>query len=109
MKIFFSDYEADEHVSAEAPREVSLQDALAQFEALSDEEGCFFGIIDDKEQTLQFMYNDDGTLLIDVPLLELEGSLKRDSTSFEECRQLILDSERGIQVKRIPDMTFEPW
>jgi hypothetical protein len=109
MKIFYSDIRTDEHVPADSPKDVDITEALALFDNLSDAEGCFFGVLDAEERTLQFMYNKDGSLYIDMPLPARSGSACKDGASFEECRKMIIDFSLGLAPDSIPGLSFEPW
>lgn len=109
MKLFFSDYTADRHVSADEALDVAFTKVLEEFESLTDEDGCFLGIMDDKEQVLQFIYNNDGTLSIDIPVPEKEGSFHRGSASFEECREILIASKHGVRIEAISGLAFQHW
>lgn len=109
MKLFFSDYTANRHVSADEPLDVDLAGVLKEFDSLTDEDGCFLGIVDDKEQVLQFIYNSDGSLSIDIPVAEKKGSFHRDSASFEECRKILIAAQGGVRVDAIPGLAFQHW
>ena len=109
MLIFFSDYEAATFVPAEIPREVTLMGALTEFDALSEEQGGFFGVITADSSVVQFMYDESGELLIDVPIKARGGSLQRSSASFGECRELIIAVAQGLRVESIPGLEFVSW
>ena len=109
MKIFFSDYDVDIHVSADEPREVKLNEALAEFESLPEIEGCFFGVIDEQDRVIQFIYNADGRLDVDIPLEERQGSLCKKGVSVDECRKLVIDCEKGVRIDAISGLEFQPW
>jgi hypothetical protein len=108
FKMFLSDYDDDRHIPSQSPVTRTLQEAMDEFENLSDSEGCFFGLIDESGNIVQFMWNADHSLTVDIPRPAQGGSLKKQA-SFDECLALLASFGNGIHVNRIPGLTFEAW
>ncbi|MDP9196765.1 MAG: hypothetical protein M3O22_08410 [Pseudomonadota bacterium] len=108
MKIFYCDYGTGKDVEAENPLSVSPEEALDLFADLSPCEGSFFGVIDTEDRTIQFMWNEDMTLHLDIPQPENNGSLT-GTVSFEDAETIILDISKGKDPATIGGLVFLPW
>lgn len=108
MKIFFSDYEIGEHIDGEEAIIVSHEDILSKFDEISDLEENFFGIIDNSNITIQFYWEEDGSISIDIPIPQKKGSLTKKS-NHEECRKIIENIDRKIDISAINGLHFQKW
>lgn len=88
MKIFYQNYTTDEGVDGNNPIELNLEETLEIFENLQSEEDNFFGLVDDYQKCIQFVYEDDNTWLIDVPNPPTFENLQAYGT-YDECVSLI--------------------
>ena len=108
MKIFYSDYEVDEHIDGNDPMEFSHEEILSQFDEITDLEENFFGIIDNSNLTLQFYWEEDESISIDIPIPLKKGSLTKKSNR-EECRKIIENLDRKIDINAISGLHFQKW
>ncbi|WP_461532115.1 hypothetical protein [Sinomicrobium sp.] len=67
MKIYYWDYYSDEGIASDTPREADLEFALDVFYGLTDEEDNFFGVVDPKEKSIQFIFVEQDKWLVDIP------------------------------------------
>ncbi|MFH6951368.1 hypothetical protein ACHRV6_22965 [Flavobacterium sp. FlaQc-51] len=68
MKLFFYDYVTEEGFDSNEPMNTDLDTALDIFYELNDEENNFFGLIDDSEKCIQFMFISEDNWLVDIPI-----------------------------------------
>ena len=108
FRVFLMDYERDRDIPAEEPITRTLEETLDEFDRLSDTEGNFLGICLPGGGVVQFIYDDEEGLTIDVPQPERRGSLTR-SASFDECRRIIEGLGRDSSPTAIPGLFFTPW
>jgi hypothetical protein len=66
---FYKD-DGREYINAESPKEVTLEIALTEVEKLPAIWGYFIGLINEKEETIQFVRLDKNAWLIDIPICE---------------------------------------
>lgn len=66
IKLFFWDVASDESINGDNPIAVSLNEALKRFKQLSKEDGSFIGFEFDENWTVQFMYDSNENLFLDV-------------------------------------------
>jgi len=88
---FFKD-DGKEYISAESPKEITLELALAEIDRLPSSEGNFLGLINDKDETIQFIRFEEDGWLIDAPITGEDGysySLQDDSLTTEKVRDIV--------------------
>lgn len=91
MRIFYQDYYTDEGIDANDPIEADLEFALELFYELTDNEDNFFGIINDNNgKSIQFMYVEQDTWLVDIPAIDKKGAWQQH-TDYDGCISLIQD------------------
>ncbi len=94
MKVFLYDIETEyEFDDSETNDETGLDSALDEFYNLSEEEGSFFGIIDDFNNCIQFQFSKNGRWFIDIPNPKESISLQ-SYASYDECVWLIKEIYR---------------
>lgn len=88
---FYKD-DGKEYISAEAPKEVTLEIALTEIDKLSTIEGNFIGFTGEKEETIQFVRFEENAWLIDVPINEkgtYSYSLQDDDLTTERVKDVV--------------------
>ena len=89
MKVFLYDIETDyEFDDSQTNDETDLETALDEFYTLSEEDGSFFGIIDDFDKCIQFAYTENKNWLVDIPNPPSFDNLQAYAT-YDECIALI--------------------
>lgn len=90
MKFFKDDDK--ERISADSPKEVTLEFVLTEIDKLPTIDGNFIGLINEEEETIQFIRFEENSWLIDVPIL-VEGtysySLQDDDLTTEKVKDII--------------------
>lgn len=108
-KFFYSDFcEGKEILSSDA-WDVELKDILHSMDCVLHMPDNFLGIVNDKNQTLQFMVKKDKTILIDIPILkngEYSGSKQKD-TALPECLELVKSLKGGEDFHAL--LSNKPW
>jgi len=91
---FFRD-EGKGRIGVDSPKEVTLEFVLTEVDRLSsltEIEGNFIGLINEKEETIQFIRFEENSWLIDVPILEEDiysYSLQDDELTTEKVKDVI--------------------
>jgi hypothetical protein len=90
---FYKD-DGKQYISGDAPKEISLEAALAEVDRLPFEEdgSRFIGFANEKEETIRFLRFEENSRLIDVPIDE-EGSysysLQDDDLTTEGVKDVV--------------------
>jgi len=106
--LFLTDYARERTIPSQHPLEAPSERVLEEFDRLSDTRGCFLGVIRGDGLTLQFHWNEDSTLLADVPAPDRAGSLAKLAT-HAECRRLLESFLAGAGLDSMPDLVFSSW
>jgi hypothetical protein len=73
------------------PKDITLSIALQEVQSLPTVEGNFVGFINEKDESIQFIHEEDGWL-IDVPIIEkgtFAYSLQDDGLSTETVKNIV--------------------
>jgi len=68
----------------------------------------FLGLIDQFDETLQFVVEDDGTVLVDFIVKGKKGSMTKSGT-VEEFVALVRNIGPSLAAITIPGAVFKPW
>ena len=91
FKFFYTDYCEGKEISGAEAQEAELSAILYSMKCVLHRPDNFLGIVNDRNQTLQFMVEKDQTITIDIPILEngeYIGS-KKKSTHLNECLTIV--------------------
>lgn len=108
LQMFLYDEEREREIPAADPLVVSIEQALDEFDRLSDTADNYIGFVRGDGEVLQFAWNDEGTLDIDIPVPFRDGSFNLRGP-FEECRALIEPFAQGLPRKQIVGLRFDRW
>lgn len=103
LQMFLSDYPRERHIESQQPISVNVSKALDEFDRLSDVEGCFIGFKRKDGRTLQYIWNSDRTVTVDVPQTGERGSLQARGEA-ERLRGLITRFDAGDPVEALPGL-----
>ena len=106
--LFLTDYPRERTILSEHPLETDGARILEEFDRLSDTRGCNLGVVRGDGLTLQLYWNEDSTLLADVPAPDRGGSFAKLGT-HAECRHLLESFLTGAGLDAMPDLTFSSW
>lgn len=88
---FFKD-DGKERIDADSPKEVTLEFVLAEIDRLPTEDS-FLGLVNEKDEIIQFVRFEEDGWLIDVPVGDEEGSysysLQDDDLTTEKVKAII--------------------
>lgn len=88
---FFKD-DGKERIDADSPKEVTLEVVLAEIDRLPTEDS-FLGLVNEKDEIIQFVRFEEDGWLIDVPVGDEEGnysySLQDDDLTTEKVKAII--------------------
>jgi hypothetical protein len=108
-KVFYSLDGGAGQVSSDRPVEMSEADIYTDLLGGLDEDGDFFGLIDDRATTLQVMYKgEDDSYWIEIPCPEKRGSFGC-ALSFDEITDLFKSLPERFSESMIPKLEFESW
>lgn len=108
MKLRMSLYDAVTEADMSA-KSTDLETALQHLTELSPVEGSYIGFdIGDDDGNIQFVYQENGNLLVDVPDEERGGSLQK-TADFDECEKIIRSLYKDTLPENIPGLKFVEW
>ncbi len=108
MQIFYTDYDTDDFIEANNPKDVDLEKAINSFYDLTDSKDNFWGIITPNNLKLQFLFISTDKWLADIPDAERRGSYQKHLT-YNECIVLIKYVYNDTDWKIPGDFVFNPW
>lgn len=107
-KYFYTDYTEGKSLPSTEAWEADKQQILHSMDCVLHMPNNFLGIINTKDECLQFYVNDDRSVSIDIPILEngiYLGSKSQD-TSLERCLSLVESLIGESFIELLPDETF---
>lgn len=108
MKYFYFDEAKKKGIDGGSPRPATESEVLAAWDAMSGQPLSFLGIVNDADVTLQFMWEEDGSMVVDVPAPERSGSWTKTGDA-DECKRIIASFYAGADPTQIDGLTFEEW
>ena len=90
-RYFYADYSEGKEIPSGDAWEANLDQILHSMNCVLHVPNNFFGIVNSKEQTLQFMVEKDRTVTIDIPILEQGKYLgsKQENNSLNYCLEMV--------------------
>ncbi|UUO06865.1 hypothetical protein M4951_00795 [Blastopirellula sp. J2-11] len=108
MKYFYFDEGKQKGIDGGSPKEATLPEVLTAWEAMSGEPLSFLGIVSEAGVTVQFLWEEDESMVIDIPVPDKSGSWTK-SCDAAECQQVIAGFYAGADPTQIDGLTFEEW
>ncbi len=108
MKCYFADVVVGVYIPSSAPVEMECEEILDEWDNLSRTRGSFFGIVPSDLPAIQFYWDDESSVCVDIPFPEQGGSLTKQST-FEECVEIIRAVLEGGDPRKVSGLTFVSW
>ncbi|MDD1795192.1 hypothetical protein LRP50_18855 [Enterovibrio sp. ZSDZ42] len=107
-RVFFCDYCEDKILESKDARKSSLEEILHSMDCVLHMPRNFFGIIDEENNTLQFMVNEDKTILLDIPI-ESKGGSYLGVYRLEDCMLIVKEAgEIPYLIERF-SLEFQSW
>jgi hypothetical protein len=108
FKLFYTDYSKDKHVRSDEAVTETLENITGLMQSLLHEEDNFIGIIDDDNVMLQFMVDEDGSLIVDLPMHDQKGSFTK-KTDLSGCIAIVNSLQGKIDKDQIEGLEFKSW
>lgn len=108
FKLFYTDYSEDKHVRSDEAVTETLENITELMNALLHEPDNFIGIIDENNVMLQFMVDEDGSLIVDLPMHDQKGSLTK-SADLNGCIEIVNALQDSIEIEQIEGLEFKSW
>jgi len=108
FKFFYTDYSTDKHVRSDEAVSETLDNVIGHMQSMLKEPDNFIGLIDENNVMLQFMVEDDGSILVDVPMHERKGSLTKHSDLYGAI-EIVRDLKDVILFEEIDGLEFKAW
>lgn len=108
FKLFYTDYSKDKHVRSDEAVTETLENITELMQSLLHEEDNFIGIIDDDNVMLQFMVDEDGSLIVDLPMHDQKGSFTKKA-DLNECISIVNSLQGKIDKEQIEGLEFKSW
>lgn len=101
-KVFYYDY-TEKRTSGDEPVDMSKDEALEILKTLPVSDGNFFGLDLGDRGIVQFMYDDKGTLMLDIPDPETMESFQQNTT-LDEALKIVGDVYDGKSPDDVKEM-----
>lgn len=108
FKFFYTDYATNQSIRSDEPKDSTLDSIIESMNDVLVAEDNFLGLIDDEDNMLQFMVEEDGSILIDLPNNEQKGSLSKTAT-LAECVEMVKAIQETIAFEDIDGLVFKAW
>lgn len=105
---FYTDYTTDKHIRSDEPQSATLAEIIECMKTLLQEPDNFIGIVDEQDVTLQFMVDDDGSIIVDLPVNDKNGSFTK-SADLDACIAIVNAIGDGIVLDNIEGLSFKAW
>lgn len=108
MKCYLNDAALGFSIPSSEPVEMECAEVLDEWDNLSRARSSFLGLAPPGFPAIQFYWDDDSSVCVDIPFPEQAGSLTKQAT-FEECAAIIEAILRGEDPREVPGLQFAPW
>ena len=108
VKLFYTDYSKDEHVRSDEAKDSTLEEIVECMNKLLHEPDNFIGLIDAEDTMLQFMVEDDGSICVDSPVDDKNGSFTKNAT-LKESVEIVQAIQTAINLDAIKGLQFKKW
>lgn len=106
VRVFYYDEETGDYIDSLQPEVCSKQKALSLFNVLTEIEGSFFGLVNNDNETMQFICVDDDEWRVDIPIPKKDGVLFC-YTDKDACIELIKCLYDNIPITNYVQLEFE--
>lgn len=108
MKLFFENITEDIKVPMDFPLEAVLEQALDVFAQLPEDDGSTFGIVTEKEVTVQFRKYNQFMWLIEIPDVPKHG-VHQAICNRNQCIRIIEDLFSGADALTVTQFKFQSY
>lgn len=106
VSVFYYDEETGDIIDSLHPEVCSKQKALSLFNVLTEKRGSFFGMVDENDDTLQFICLNNDNWRVDKPVPKEKGAYFCNA-SWEKCKKLIECVYDKIPIENYIYLEFE--
>ena len=108
FKVFFSCHSTSNRVDSQNPivhdKSICIDLALQMLQ----DDGDFYGLIDDNNRAIQFIVNPDSSISMDIPIPEKQGSFTK-IVSKEEVVDTLDSIKNPMDIHSIKGLEFKSW
>ncbi|WP_415896506.1 hypothetical protein [Neptuniibacter sp. QD57_21] len=108
FKFFYTDYSTDKHIRSDEAVSETIENVIEHMQSMLKEPDNFIGLIDENNLMLQFMVEDDGSILVDVPMHERKGSFTKHA-DLNESIEIVRSLNDEIVWEEIDGLQFKNW
>ncbi len=108
VRVFYTCYSTGESVDSSSPYETDFDTMVSMAQQLLRAEGDFFGIVDERGRTLQFMVQGEGEIWMEIPVPAEGGSYGR-LLAVPDLEHTLLSVQHPLDPSGIDGLQFEAW
>lgn len=108
FRVAFCDYSAEENPAADEHRLLDRDGILALMEEVLKSAGSFVSVMDDEGTMLQFVLDEDGSVMMDIPHPKKRGSYAKRAT-IADCVSVVEALDERVRIDAITGLEFERW
>ncbi len=107
-RVTYCDYQTGVHIAADGPIAMSRQEILDLMAKVLTSSGSFVSVMDADDNMLQFVLDDDGMVMLDLPHPKKRGSYVK-VTSVAACVTAIENLGDKVTIDDFDGLVFERW
>jgi len=108
FRVFYMSHETEDRVDATEPYLTDRDTMVSMAQQLLRGDGDFFGIIDERGTTLQFIMQGEDDVWMEIPMPSKGGSYGR-VLPIENLETMLLSIEPPFLPSRIEGLNFQQW
>lgn len=107
-RVTYCDYETGKHIAADGPLSLGKAEILSLMADVLTSSGSFVSVMDADGTMLQFVLDDDGMVMLDIPFPPKRGSYAK-LTTVAACVTAIEELADKIVLDAFDGLEFERW
>lgn len=108
FRVTYCDYETGRHVAADGPLPMSRGEILELMDQVLTSPGSFVSVMDADGTMLQFVLDEDGSVMLDIPHPPKRGSYAK-RTTVAACVKAIRELSDKVELDAFEGLEFERW
>jgi hypothetical protein len=107
-RVTYCAYESGEHLAADDPKLMRREEILALMRKVLTSPGSFVSVMDASGTMIQFVLDDDGSVMLDIPHPNKRGSYAK-RTTLTACVTAVEKLGDTIRLDEVDGLVFERW
>ena len=107
-RVSFCDFSSDTHPAPDEYRMLDRDEILILMRKVLTSAGSFVSVMDEEGTMLQFMIDDDGSAMIDIPYPKRRGSYEKRGT-LDDCVEAVRRLGDTVSIENIEGLEFARW